>query len=133
LMTDHRTMLANFPALYQLLATEILPSRTTQEWRAVFDGLDIPCAPVYSLDNLIGDPHLKAVKLLEVYDHPTRGSMRQVRNPVVADHVAQKPDHYPPELGQHGPEILRAFGFDEAAINDLVNRGVVGSGARSQP
>ena len=133
LMTNHRTMLANFPALYQLLATEILPSRTTQEWRAVFDSLDIPCAPVYSLDNLIGDPHLKAVKLLEVYDHPTRGSMRQVRNPVVADHVACKPDHHPPELGQHGPEILRAFGFDEAAINDLVNRGVVGSGARSQP
>ena len=134
LMTDSKTMLANFPKLYQLMATEILPSRTTQEWRDLFDSLDIPCAPVYSLGDLMDDPHLQAVKLLEDYEHPTRGAMRQVRNPVVSKHVARKPDRYPPELGQHGPEILRDFGFDADAIEALVSKGIVAPGyGRPEP
>ena len=125
LMSDARTMLVNFPRLYEIMATEILPTRTTAEWRRIFNELSIPCAPLNSLDDLLQDPHLEAVGLIEDYEHPTRGAMRQVRNPVTAREVETRADRSPPELGQDGIAVLRDYGLQGAAIEGLVARGVV--------
>ncbi len=125
LMTDGPTMLANFPRLYEIMVAEILPTRTTAEWRAIFAGLDIPCAPVNALEDLLEDPHLRAVGLIEDYDHPTRGPMRQVRSPLVAREVAARPDLWPPELGQDGRAVLADYGFAPEAVAGLVARGVL--------
>ena len=50
--------------LYEILAAA-LPSRTTAEWLATFERLDIPSQPVRSPEELLADPHLADVGLFE--------------------------------------------------------------------
>lgn len=125
LMTDRHVMAGNIGALYEIAANEILPLRTTAEWRALLDTLDIPSAPVMELDELESDPHLQAVGLFQDYDHPTQGRIRQMRAPFGSRDVEIGADRFPPELGQHSHAILREAGLSDAEIADLDARGVV--------
>lgn len=134
LMTDRHAMAGNIGRLYEITSTEILPQKTTAEWEMILDELDIPSAPVLDLDDLEDDPHLQAVGLFEDYEHPSQGPMRQVRMPYGARDVEQGLDRYPPDLGVHGAEVLREFGFDADQIAALHDSGVLAhdSGARKE-
>lgn len=125
LLADRDAMARNIGALYEVAAREILPERTTAEWRALLDELDIPSAPVMELADLEQDPHLQAVGLFEDYDHPTQGRVRQVRAPFTTRDVGTGADRPPPELGEHSLEVLREAGLSEAHIDALRARGVV--------
>lgn len=68
-------------ALYARLDA-CLPQRTTAQWLEMLRALDIPCAPVNTLDALLDDAHLKVVGLFEATDHPTEGRVLRVRSPL---------------------------------------------------
>ncbi|HRK18944.1 MAG TPA: CoA transferase [Hyphomicrobiaceae bacterium] len=109
----------NFDKLYGILAKE-LPKRTTEEWLAVFDRLDVPNAPVRSPTDLIHDPHLAAVDFFT----PNFGSptpvKRTLRAPVVFGDIEVKPDKPPPMLGADTEALLREVGLDAADIAEIV-------------
>lgn len=125
LMADRHAMASSIAGLYEIAANEILPTRTTAEWRALFDELDIPCAPVLQMDELEQDPHLQAVALFQEYDHPTQGRLRHMRAPFVMRDVEQGADRPPPENGHHSHEVLREIGLSEEQIAALQARGLL--------
>lgn len=67
--------------LYEKLAGCLL-ERSTADWLAMLEPLQIPCSPVNAIDDLLEDPHLKAVGLFEEVTHPTEGALLNVRHPV---------------------------------------------------
>lgn len=67
--------------LYERLAA-CLPSETTVHWLDLLGRLDIPCAPVNSLDALLDDAHLNAVGMFQSMHHPTEGEIVTVRSPI---------------------------------------------------
>lgn len=125
MMADALTSQQHFPQLYEIVVTQILPQRTTQEWQALFDALDIPNAPVMAMEDLPDDPHVRAVGLIEDYDHPQQGPMRRVRSPYTMRGVQTGPDLPAPALGAQGTEILKEFGFPPERIAQLIEAGVV--------
>ncbi len=52
------------------LVAQTLKERTTAEWLGLFRELEIPAAPINTLDALFDDPHLNAVGLFETVDTP---------------------------------------------------------------
>lgn len=72
---------AMIDTLYERLATCLL-DKTSAEWLAALDTLQVPCAPINALDDLLKDPHLQAVGLFEKVDHPTEGEIINVRSPI---------------------------------------------------
>jgi crotonobetainyl-CoA:carnitine CoA-transferase CaiB-like acyl-CoA transferase len=127
LMADQHAMANSIAGLYQIASQEILPTRTTAEWRALFDQLDIPSAPVLQMEDLEHDPHLQAVGLFEDYDHPSQGRLRRMRAPFAVRDVEIGPDRHPPEIGEHTLEVLREVGLTQEQIAQLQARGVVRS------
>lgn len=125
MMTDAATAQRHFPELYELVVTHILPQRTTAEWQALFDALDIPNAPVMAMEDLPDDPHVRAVGLIEDYDHPQQGPMRRVRSPYTMRGVEMGPDLPAPALGAQGTAILEEFGFSPERVAQLIEAGVV--------
>ena len=115
---------ANSKALYQHLR-ELSPQKTTAEWMALCERLDIPATPIYALDNLPSHPHLKAVGLFEERQHPTEGPIRQVRPTARFSATPSKIYRDAPTVGQHTSEILREAGFDDGKIAQLKAGGAV--------
>ena len=111
LIADDAALAANISRLYAIAAQDILPTRTTAQWRALFDALDIPSAPANTLESLLADPHLQAVGLLQHYEHPSEGLMLELRSPLRAHGVAQTDNRPPPRAGEHSAEILSELGL----------------------
>lgn len=125
MMVDIEASQRHFSELYEIIVAQILPQRTTAEWQVLFEALDIPSAPVTAMEDLADDPHVRAVGLIEDYDHPQQGPMRRVRSPYTMRGVQTGPDLPAPALGAQGAEILGEFGFSPDRVARLIETGVL--------
>ncbi len=116
--------------LYGLIA-EVMPGRTTAEWVADLLAADILFGEVMSPEQLVDDPHLGAVGMFTVVDHPTEGRIRLIGFPVQSSTGAVSLSRLPPALGQHSREILAALGLPAGEIDDLVRAGSVIDGSKA--
>jgi crotonobetainyl-CoA:carnitine CoA-transferase CaiB-like acyl-CoA transferase len=101
--------------LYEILAAAMV-DRTTGDWLATFERLDIPSQPVRLPNDLISDPHLNDVGLFETDfagETPVRRGLRQA---VTMENVEAAPDLPPPLLGADTADVLREAGCTEAEI-----------------
>ena len=109
--------------VYAFIA-EILKTRTTADWLDAFNRADIPAMPMQTLESLIDDAHLHAVKLFEIAEHPSEGKIRQMRNPTRWSATPLGAIRHAPRLGEHSREVLREIGYGEAQIEQLFKSGI---------
>jgi crotonobetainyl-CoA:carnitine CoA-transferase CaiB-like acyl-CoA transferase len=115
------------------MVAEEARTRTTAEWLGLLQELDIPCARANDLNEVLADPHLEAVGLLEDINDPCLGALRQLRSPFLVDGERfDQPsgNRVAPRLGQHTREVLERLGYDSDRIDQLVAEGVVVLGPR---
>jgi crotonobetainyl-CoA:carnitine CoA-transferase CaiB-like acyl-CoA transferase len=99
---------------------ETIAGRTTDEWMAFLDDLDVPAFPVTTLEGLFDDPHLQKVGFFEFEDHPTEGKLRQMRSSVIFGGSYAAPYMRPaPHLGEHTREVLAEVGLDSDEIDRI--------------
>ncbi len=121
---DERQRNANIRALYSVLA-KVTPHRTTADWMAICERLDIPASPLTSLDDLPDQTQLKSVGLFQAMDHPTEGTLNYVRPTVKFARSPASVRAPAPRLGNHSREILREAGCADSEIDALIERRVV--------
>jgi crotonobetainyl-CoA:carnitine CoA-transferase CaiB-like acyl-CoA transferase len=121
-LSDYATRAGHYNEVYGIVA-DILRTRTTAEWVALFERCDIPCAPMNDLDDLIDDPHLAAVEFFQTKAHPTEGSIRYTGIPSRWNGVALKITRHAPRLGEHSLAVLKEAGIAADDIDALVRSG----------
>ena len=103
--------------LYEITG-ELVRERSTADWLALCETLQIPVARVNDLDELVDDPHLRATGFFDQVDDPAMGTLRFPGAPVRFDgeraHAA-----VPPRLGEHTREVLGGVGLSDAEIDAL--------------
>ncbi|MEI6161291.1 MAG: CoA transferase, partial [Roseococcus sp.] len=115
----HTTRLRHIDELYAELAV-IFATRGTADWLALLEAADLPCAPVHDLPALRADPHLNARGFFQQEAHPSEGALTRMAAPVRFSAHGEIPRGPTPRLGEHGREVLREAGLNEAAIVALV-------------
>jgi crotonobetainyl-CoA:carnitine CoA-transferase CaiB-like acyl-CoA transferase len=95
----------NIAEVYGELAG-ILVKRPTAEWLHILGELEIPCARVASIDDLLEDPHLRAVGFFTNLPQSGSRTMRLPGVPVLFD-GKRPPVRRPPRLGEHTVEVLQ--------------------------
>ena len=104
----------NIAQLYALLEP-IMVARDTAEWVVLLAEADLPFAPVNSVDDLLADPHLKAVGFWHSMQHPTEGQLTLPGLPVHYSATPGSIRRAPPNLGEHTAEVLAELGIFSSA------------------
>ncbi len=102
---------------------EIMATRTTKEWLALFDKSGVPMTVVNTLEDLATDPHLVATGFWQFQEHPTEGRLRMPSFPVNFGSTPADIRRPAPRLGEHTAEVLREAGLSDAQIAELCERG----------
>ena len=97
-----------------------LASGTSAEWVERMSAAEVPCGPIYAMDEVFGDAqvkHLDVVGHVETSDK--RGTLHLLNQPVSLSRTPSRLVGAPPERGEHTEEVLREFGFSEADVAEL--------------
>lgn len=100
--------------------SETLAANTSEYWLRAFNEADIPAAPLYSVDDLIADPHLQQVGMLQALQHPSEGA---IRSPAPVGNYSKTPlsiRRNAPRLGEHTQEVLHEAGLADATIDSVM-------------
>ncbi|MBI4190012.1 MAG: CoA transferase [Betaproteobacteria bacterium] len=116
----------NIDAVYGFLS-EILQTRTTEEWTKLFMENDLPVGPMNSLEDVLNDPHLADVGYFTPIVHPTEGSLRAMYYPTEFSEAPVTSRYPAPRLGQHTVELLAEAGYEQSRIDELIVDGIVTS------
>ncbi len=112
----------NIDATYAETAKTML-TKTTQEWMDIFGETNVPTMFVNTPDELIEDPHLKAIDFWKVMDHPTEGKLRMSSFPANFSKTPADIRKLPPRLGEHSLEILKEAGLGQSEIDAMLESG----------
>ena len=111
---------------------EILPrvrawtgARTVGECLAELDAVDVPCAKVQTIADVLADPQIAARNMVIEQDHPVLGKVRLANLPFRFSACDTTPTLPAPLLGQHNREIARELGYPDAAVDAMVKGGVL--------
>src|SRR5262249_54067756 len=119
--------------LYDILAEAML-GRTSAEWIATFERLDIPHALMRMPQDLLADAHLNDVGFFACNFAGETPVLRTLRQAVNVEDVATAPDLPPPSLGADTEAVLREAGCSELEVAAVLPRssrsGRAGAGAR---
>jgi crotonobetainyl-CoA:carnitine CoA-transferase CaiB-like acyl-CoA transferase len=99
--------------------------RPTNEWIEALDAADVPCGPVNFPEQLFHHPHVDANGLMVSLQHPILGAIQMPASPMRLGGTPPDATAPPPALGQHGPQVLRELGYEDAAIEQLLEEGVL--------
>lgn len=114
----------NIDALYDIVA-EILLTRTTAEWLEVMAEADIPATPLYNLDDVFDDPHLREVGFFREREHPSEGRVLSMRVPSEWSRTQPDYDRPAPRHGADYRAILEDMGVSPERIAALTANQVV--------
>jgi crotonobetainyl-CoA:carnitine CoA-transferase CaiB-like acyl-CoA transferase len=101
--------------LYDILAAAMV-DRTTADWLATFERLDIPAQPVRLPADLLVDPHLADVGFFTTNFTGKTPVIRSLRQAVTAENLPPEKDLPPPLLGADTEAVLREAGLSESEI-----------------
>jgi crotonobetainyl-CoA:carnitine CoA-transferase CaiB-like acyl-CoA transferase len=94
-------------------------TQPSNHWLERLRDADVPCGPIYLLDQALADPQILARQFIVVLDHPVAGMVRSLGFP---PHLREGAVSYrlpPPTLGQHTDQVLSELGYGPTEVRRL--------------
>jgi crotonobetainyl-CoA:carnitine CoA-transferase CaiB-like acyl-CoA transferase len=111
---------------------EILPvvrewvsTRTVAQCLSALDAIDVPCAKVQRIDEVLADPQMAARGALVEQTHPVLGKVKLPSLPYHFSDCDVTQTVPAPLLGQHNREIAAELGYSRQDIDIMVRDGVL--------
>ena len=100
----------NVTELYALIE-KVAATKTTQEWLDRLDAANIPAMRYNTVEDVLEDPHLRAVGFFLQREHPAAGTYRSMRHPVHFSETPASVRSDPRRLGEDTETILQSLGL----------------------
>jgi len=111
---------------------EILPvvrewvsKRTVAQCLAALDEIDVPCAKVQRIDEVLADPQVQARGAIVEQVHPVVGRIQLSSLPLHFSDCDTTQRRPAPLMGQHNRHIASTLGYSEGEIDAMVKDGVL--------
>jgi crotonobetainyl-CoA:carnitine CoA-transferase CaiB-like acyl-CoA transferase len=100
-------------------------ARNVADVLALLDSVDVPCAKVQRIDEVVADPQIVARGMVIEQEHPRLGTLRLPNLPFRFSDCDTSIRDVGPDLGQHNEEVARSLGFSAAEIDSMQTDGVL--------
>src|SRR5262249_11919710 len=97
-------------------------------WLQRLEANDVPVVPLYNVAEVLKDPQVRHLDLIEEVSHSQAGKLQFIGGAVSFHGIAKKETKPPPLAGEHSTAILKALGYDQTTIDELARMGIVGVG-----
>lgn len=94
------------------------------------DANGVPCAPILRRTDLLADEQVRVNRVIEEFEHPTAGKVRQPRPAARFDLTPAQIRTLAPSLGEHNAEILAELGYAAPDIDRLTASATMGRVAK---
>ncbi len=123
---DHRARARHRQQLHRSIAEWVAPRTRDEVVRALGpDGVDIPCAPVSSPEELIEDPQLRSRGMIERHAHATLGEVVFHGNPLKLSGALPRARALAPALGEDNASVYGELGLEAPDLEGLSREGVI--------
>jgi len=100
--------------------------RPRDEWLDKLREVGFPCAPVYTLDEMFGDPQISHRGMVLEMEHPKAGTIKQIGLALKLSDTPCRLTTPPPMLGEHTEEVLGTIlGYTDEEIAALSAAGAL--------
>lgn len=89
------------------------------------DKARVPAAPVNSIDQVLQDPQVDALKMMWQMPHAVKGNLPVVAFPLTFSRMSTSLRRNAPRLGEHTEEVLGEIGYGKDEIAQLRQRKVI--------
>ncbi|MFZ2004505.1 MAG: CoA transferase [Stellaceae bacterium] len=113
----------NEPALRAIIE-DALASDSAKNWEQRLTVMDVPCAGIWAISEIVHHPQLAHRDVLQKVQSPD-GELTLVGSGFRLAHGSGGIDRPPPRIGEHNAEILAEAGYDAGEIGALNEEGVV--------
>jgi len=104
---------------------KIFKTRTLKEWIKFLSKEDVPCGPVYDMDEVFKDPQILHRKMVVEVEYPGVGKIKQLGTPMKFSETPCEIRSPPPSFGEHTEEILKWLGYAETEILGMRQENVI--------
>jgi crotonobetainyl-CoA:carnitine CoA-transferase CaiB-like acyl-CoA transferase len=102
---------------------EVFRGRGRDEWTAFNNEHDCCIEPILDLGEALDSELVRAREMVVSLDQPGLGEVRLLGHPLKLSRTAADPTRPAPALGEHTEEVLRASGFGEDELAELLESG----------
>jgi crotonobetainyl-CoA:carnitine CoA-transferase CaiB-like acyl-CoA transferase len=114
----------NLEAL-SVLISDILSTRTRDEWMAAFDAAGVPVGPVHSIGEALTHPQTLARGMIVELQHAQAGPTKALGCPIHFSATPAQITRAAPLLGEHTRSVLAECGYNDREIDAFIGEGVV--------
>ncbi|MBI2061096.1 MAG: CoA transferase [Nitrospirae bacterium] len=105
----------NQDVIFDALEREV-QTKTRRDWIRIFSEAGVPCGPVNTCEDVVGDEQVIARKMITELEHASLGRIRLAGAPWKLGGLTETAASPPPVLGEHTEEVLRSAGLTPEAI-----------------
>jgi len=103
------------PQLTAILC-DVFKQKPSAQWLDTLEQAGVPAGPIYQLDEVFADPQVQHLGIAVPMQHPQRGDIHVVGQPITLSRTPASVVSTLPEIGEHTEQILRDAGYDDADI-----------------
>lgn len=97
-------------------------------WAEKLIALGLPAGPIFTMDQVFEDQHVRQTGLVQEVEHPSLGLLRLIANPILMDALrGNSVRTAPPVLGADTRGVLAGFGLSQERIAALEAAGTIQS------
>jgi crotonobetainyl-CoA:carnitine CoA-transferase CaiB-like acyl-CoA transferase len=121
---ENADRMANLADLEAVL-NDIFLRHSTDDWLSRLEAAGVPAGPVLTVNQMHDDPHALARDMIVEVEHSRIGPVKTIGLPVKFSKTPGRVATGAPVYGEHTREVLAEYGYDKAAVEELIAAGAV--------